>query len=807
MTIPLEYNPHAHSLNDEVNKHLNGVMEKLVDHSNYVSRLAGQFAEVFGAKDEGEITGLFHDIAKLPLIFADRLAGKSIGYALDHSTPGAAAMFIHYNNLNAVGGCLAIHGHHIGLTRGTKRFIGEELNRCCDKTAQQIRRDKKGVMATTSDIDGLLKRFLSLGLTIPKTCPSSIYSPEGKDHIQQMLNLRMLLSCLCDADVIETKAHFAGDKDTPRRKYWVWDKYHDSYTGKWIETNPIEMNVEEWKVALAALKQYIEEVAEAAQAKGEASEEIIKIREELLKACIDMSSEPVGLFTLSSPTGTGKTLAMLAFAIIHAIRNNLRRIIIVLPYLSIIDQTAEIIRKIFPRVGFVTEHHSGSKNRTIRGKDGAIISAPPNQQRIEAELTQNWDAPVIVTTGVQFLESLFACATPRLRKLHNIASSVVLMDEAQMMPYHVIISTLTALSHLSDRFKTSVVLSTATQPAFDLLKKQIKAAGGKWNVKEIVPSSIFKRMPARVKVNWDMTEVSWGNLAQRILKERQALCIVNKKTHAKELIARMRTDGVNVYHLSTDMCKLHRETVLRIVRLHLKEGNPVILVSTQCIEAGVDIDFPCVFRALAPLFSLIQAAGRCNRGGLNREMGTMHVFVPERTPDEEREQDCYPDEDYHWGAVCTRMMLKPTGLDIFNPKIIRDYCKQIYLTRAPEIKGSHVRLKKDFEERNFEAVAADYNVIEENNINIVVRYNDDTKAAREYDELAQAASDGIDKRWMAKAGRLLASRGWPKTDSPLSSVLIPLQTRDRQGNLVDVPDWFLYSGNYDSLVGITEKSK
>jgi len=389
-----------------------------------------------------------------------------------------------------------------------------------------------------------------------------------------------------------------------------------------------------------------------------------------MEACLAAGEMEPGLFTLTAPTGSGKTLSTLAFALRHARRHGLRRIVIVLPFLSIIDQTVRVYREALAEIAagdrYLLEHHSLALEQ-VEGEDNAA--------RLRGMLAENWDAPVVITTSVQLLESLFSNSPSACRKLHRLARSVVVFDEVQTLPLKIVLPTLAALSSLAGRYGTTVVFSTATQPAFMHLDKKVQgfcAAG--WHPREIVPQELrlFERLQ-RVRVSWpgDGERLAWDELAARFRELDQALCIVNLKKHAREVFAVLssRHEG-QAFHLSTAMCPKHRAAVLAAVRERLENGKPCFLVATQCVEAGVDLDFSSVFRALGPLDSIAQAAGRCNRNG-KLASGDLHVFVP---------QDAgYPPGPYRQAAELTAVMLrggKEPSID--DPADFERYFRSLY---------------------------------------------------------------------------------------------------------------------------------
>jgi CRISPR-associated endonuclease/helicase Cas3 len=326
------------------------------------------------------------------------------------------------------------------------------------------------------------------------------------------------------------------------------------------------------------------------------------------------------------PTGGGKTLASLGFALHHAVSHGLKRVIYVIPYTSIIEQTTDVFRRVFAGIEPtpVIEHHSNL--------DVTDETRETPRSRLAAE---NWDAPVIVTTNVQFFESLYAARGSRCRKLHNIAESVVILDEAQLLPPEHLAPILDALRQLKDRYRVSVVLSTATQPELTKDRKRFgeKPLVGLGKARELAPDPqrLYRELE-RVTVSLpasDQDRRDWDGLAAELAEHRQVLCIINRRDDAEALWRKLRELGVEgLVHLSARMCGAHRGEVIAHVKAELAAGRPLRVVSTQLVEAGVDFDFPVVYRAMAGLDSIAQAAGRCNREGKLAEKGRVVVFNP-----------------------------------------------------------------------------------------------------------------------------------------------------------------------------------
>ena len=748
-----------------------GSSEPLREHLALVEQRAGRYAGYFGAEEEARIAGMLHDLGKYSELFLQRLENKVS--ALDHWSAGACVALLHYQQ-KAMGGALAIQGHHIGLQHGSPKPLMQELN------LQKLSENHPlNLRLTEIDPQILQRRLLCDGLTFPSNPPQSIYDYRSPP-VASMLDLRMLFSVLVDADYIETEAHFQGDIDGTKR----------------YRPEGVSLKAEK---ALSLL----EETLQKLRRKSKASEKVNALRDDLYYACLEAAKLPPGLFTLTAPTGAGKTLAMLAFALRHVRehRDSIRRIIMIIPYLTIIEQTARIYRDIFqPHFGehYVLEHHSLAGTRGNSGQD--------NEDSINQTarmLAENWDAPLIITTSVQCLESLFAQGPGACRKLHRLAGSVILFDEVQTLPPRLSVPTLAALSRLAERYGATVVFSTATQPAFTHLNDGVREycqAG--WRPREIVPEnlSLFGRA-RRTHVDWTKAEQPrpWKELAAELEREdnEQVLCIVNLKRHAFRLAELLHDGGASgLFHLSTSMCPAHREEVLETVRKCLENSRPCRLISTQCVEAGVDVDFPVVYRAFGPLEAIAQAAGRCNRNDNLPEPGQVRVFTPESEPEGKR---LYPPGGYEQAADVTRILLQqkgPEGIDIGDPEIFISYYKMLYgLTENTELTPC---LEDALQRRNFVDTAAHYRLIEQDAINILVPYKPEI-----FQELReQLEQEGrLTREWIKKARPYTVSLFRPR---PLWNFLdpAPLPRGETRGETAE--DWFVYlePTHYDPLLGL-----
>ena len=398
-----------------------------------------------------------------------------------------------------------------------------------------------------------------------------------------LLWTRMLYSCLVDADFLDTEAFMNGDRG------------RGGYGGLSALLSRLEEHIQKWK---------------------DPKNELNCLRGEILNACLAAGDKPRGIYTLTVPTGGGKTISSLAFALRHAAAHGMKRVIYVVPYTSIIEQNAEVFREILG-AGNVLEHHFG-----VQFDLGEEASREEIRRALAAE---NWDMPVVVTTAVQFFKSMYASRASKCRKLHNLANSIIIFDEAQMLPLMHLRPCTAAMASLAELFHSTVVLCTATQPALgDLLRQYAPGCP----VTELCPQGAalhdrFRRVCFRLA--GEMTDEA---LAAELSEKTQVLCVVNSRRAAQAIFDLLPREGS--FHLSTLMVPVQRQALLAEIRQRLDDGWPCRVVSTSLIEAGVDVDFPAVYRELAGLVSILQAAGRCNREGENSPEESI-VTVFERT--------------------------------------------------------------------------------------------------------------------------------------------------------------------------------
>lgn len=753
----------AHSPSDNGKR-----QDTVANHLNEVANWAEKFADSLGMEQEAKLAGLLHDLGKYGDLFQRRLRGEVRG--VDHWSAGAWAAL---HKAHAIPAAMAIQGHHIGMQRANKSDL-LKLNPSLSVEKDQIAPVPRHAETDMTKLYGLLAAD---GIELPSPAQLTGFdNPISNNHrLARMVDNRMLFSCLVDADFVATEAHFNADEE-----------------GRAVYRQPGP--ILDPKRDLDKLLELLDELAR----ENSAAKPIKKLRSDLLQACIKGGEQPPGLFTLTAPTGAGKTLSMLAFALRHAAGNKLRRIVMVIPYLSIIDQTVEVYRGFYRRFmgdtaarSYVLENHSLAGTKMSRDDSPDHHPGYNADPRLQAE---NWDAPIVVTTSVQFLESLFANRPAACRKLHRLADSVILFDEVQTLPLNLVGSVLASLRRLHDRFGVSIVFSTATQPAFESLSRSVAdRVGGPWNPNELAaPTLNLFNQARRVICHWPGRDerTAWPDLAEKLADLDQTLCIVNLKRHALELLKIMEENGVeDLYHLSTSMCPAHREQTLREIHRRIKEKQTCRLVATQCVEAGVDLDFPCVYRTFGPLDAVAQAAGRCNRNG-RLDQGQVFVFHP---PDDGRGK--YPTGAYRQAAQMAASLLEERGdLNINDPSVFRAYYRKLY--NLAQVEDQDQELRQAIEQMDFALLAQRFRVINTDAVNVLVPYHWPTfTRLRDW-----VLADGLSKAWLMEARPHTIGLYRPGKNNPAGRWLEPIP--DRRGRPLD--DWFIYAAedHYHPRMGL-----
>lgn len=655
--------------------------QSLREHLNSVGHLAARHASIFGMSPLALAAGLLHDLGKYTREFQLRLSGEFP--RMDHATWGARIAGERYG---PIGRLLAygIAGHHAGLANG----VGGQA-----RTSLQDR-----LSSSLPELLPAWQQELALPGAASLTFPTDFKPRKERQCFQMAMLARMLFSCLVDADFIDTDNFYRRIDGRPARQ-----------------------------TANAPSLEQLRERLDARLATFHADSPVNRLRADILAHVRAGAGLDPGLFSLTVPTGGGKTLASLAFALDHAIAHGLRRVIFVIPFTSIVEQNAAVFREAFGDLGeaAVLEHHS------------AFIDNPGRAAQSKEKLRlamENWDSPIVVTTAVQFFESLFADRPSRCRKLHNIAGSVVILDEAQTLPLKLLRPCVTILDELGLNYRTSVVLCTATQPA---LNADDDFRDGLRGVRELAPEppDLYRQLK-RVRIR-HAGLLDDEALADHMRQREQALCIVNNRRHARALFESI-ADQPGARHLTTLMCARHRSRVLAEVRQRLKAGTPCRLVSTSLIEAGVDVDFPAVLRAEAGLDSIAQAAGRCNREGL-RPVKTSEVLVFATA-----NEDWSPPPELKQFAQVFREVLRRHGDDLLALDAVREYFQQLYWQKgAPELDAHDLLgLLRDsrVDSLPFETLASKFRIIDSVMLPVIVPYDDEAHRALRELEFADGCS-------------------------------------------------------------------
>jgi CRISPR-associated endonuclease/helicase Cas3 len=684
----------AHSMNSAGERH------DLVAHLRGVSELAAEFGKALGAEQLGYYAGLWHDLGKFHPDFQAYLARceanpKVRGHGPDHKAAGAHLA----NSLGNPLAALLIQGHHGGLPSRAQHspWLTDKLASGAPARAIELARQ------AVTDLDS----------------PQSYAPPDfaSKDQLAAEMWLRLAFSALVDADFLDTERHFSADRAGARTAA--------------IDIDELWSRFEADQSALIKRR----------------STPVDELRNEIYARCVEAAEDAPGLFRLTVPTGGGKTRSGMAFALRHALKHGQRRVVVAVPFISITEQTAGAYRQVFGEASLteqttaeyrgifrqaeddsrvVLEHHSLAD---MDDDEAGDFHAAANWDRLAAE---NWDAPVIVTTTVQLFQSLFSNRTSRVRKLHRLANSVIILDEAQALPSHLLTPILHVLRQLVSHYGASVVLSTATQPAFDTIQefKGLEAT-------EIVPDSqrYFEAL-RRVDYEWRVEQpVSWAEVAAEMTKETQALAVVNTRKDALGLLDAL--GDPDALHISTLLCGLHRRHTIERIKAKLNAGQPCHVVSTQVIEAGVDLDFPFVLRALGPLDSIIQAAGRCNREG-KQARGRVLVFDPEGGG--------LPPGPYRTATDLTRSLLTQGLTDPYALETSRRYFMRLFQSLNADRDGIQ-GLRKAFD---YPETAKRFRMIDDDDEAVVItRYGTPEQRSRvmsALDELRRGTARGRELR-------------------------------------------------------------
>ena len=662
-----------------------GQKETVFHHLSRASELCQEFLSPLGYGAWGEVLGKFHDFGKYSEDFQQVLRREKTH--VNHAGPGAALVFQAYGGWSHGGKgqnwaakllASVIASHHGELSLVDDGVLKRVLRGEGDRLDSEGRRFS---LFGQEEFRDAVSQWKS-AFTPPRLSPPLPEFSDGEDaSLARMLWTRFLFSALVDADYSSAAEHQKPD-----------------YL---LQNQGPELDPEE---ALQRLSQVQVEKKQGSTA----ASTLNAMRNQLFDDCLAAAAQEPGLFTLTAPTGLGKTLSLFAFAAEHCRIYGKRRIILILPFLAIIEQNVKDYRKVVPDL---LEIHSNAQL--------------DERARL---LSERWDAPCIVTTSVGFFQPLFSAKPADCRHLHQLANSVLVLDEAQSLPPYLLDATLRTVKLLCTQYGCTVVFSTATQPSFGY------RPGLSWQPREIAPD------PAAL-----FAATRRVGIAGEVAQENQACAIVNLRAHARALYRQLveQTGAESTFFLTTDLCPAHRLAVLREIRERMQAGLPCRLVSTQCIEAGVDLDFPVVFRALAPLDAIIQAAGRCNRNG-DSPTGRVIVFVPE-------EEKLYPSSAYENAANCVRILASRHPIDCNDLSHIQEYYQLLY----SQSEGDKQALRQAVEEEDFLEVQNAYQIIENTGFQVVVPCPGEEKLYQEVE--ARYEKEGLTPALMRLAGPITVS--------------------------------------------------
>ncbi|SES36431.1 CRISPR-associated helicase, Cas3 family [Actinokineospora terrae] len=712
-------------------------MHSLVDHVRSTAALAGGFAESFGAGELAWALGLVHDAGKARCSWQDRLiavgtSGASIG--IPHKELGAS-----FIGKRAGVAALAVLGHHGGLSsaRDLKRLVPE------------------------ADAGEVLERFFGVVPEARALGEGASLAPAGwgRDPLVWEMGVRMVFSALVDADYLDTAAHFDGSGRPrvadPVDMTVLWNRYERSRTAKLASAKPSVVN---------------------------------EVRSRLYDRVVGMAEGERGVYRLPAPTGSGKTFTAGGFAVRHAARHGMARVVVAVPFTTITQQNAQVYRELLGE-DVVLEHHSNTELDT-RGL------------RLAAE---NWDAPFVVTTTVQLFDSLFGRKPARSRKLHRLANAVIVLDEVQALPVSLLVPILDGLRLLVRHFGATVLLASATQPTFERL-----AVWESLGIKELVEDPVeLSASLRRVRYEWRLDpKPATAQIAAEVAGMPQALVVVNTVKQARAMVKAVRENNpaAPVFHLSTRMVPAHRRKVLDDVDRLLGEAKPVLVISTQLVEAGVDLDFPVVFRALAPAESLQQAAGRANREGRHSELGRVVVFDAADAP---------APAFYRAGIDKTLAFFGPGKADPDDSAVLNAYYGSLYAAlevdngpRAKAIQGNRRTLDyqavadgpvtdtgtRDNKRRRDSGLA--FRMIDEDQVAVVVTGYGDTGEVREALRRIRAGEGPLRREFRVLRAYTVSLPRSVATAPAVAALFRPVVAGQR-----DLWEWV---GDYDEQVGIDE---
>jgi CRISPR-associated endonuclease/helicase Cas3 len=750
---------------------------ELKEHLTDVAKATAKFAQKLGAEQLGHYAGLWHDLGKYNPKFQSYLQRCHTAKLAGQKPPREKVPHaIHGAFLAKELGCqplgFLIAGHHAGLSN----LKGENsLDQKLKNTEQLL----------------VYQALLSVAVKeIPSVKPSedlrSYFKPFGQDRIAVDLFLRLIFSCLIDADRLDTEK-FANS---------------EQYRLRQERANTVTVD-QLWEV-------FKQKQTEFVSSSSPSTSQVHQVRADVYQRCLKAAEWKSGVFRLCVPTGGGKTRSGLAFALKHANKHKKDRVIFAVPYTSIIEQTVKVYREeIFTEIGDVAvlEHHSatqGEQKLSDAKLEQLEVDENVQDSQIQAKLaTQNWDAKLIVTTTVQLFESLLSHKPGKCRKLHNIVNSVIVLDEVQTLPLSLLSPILSVLKELVDRYHVTVVLCTATQPALEGNTPYFRDGFAEESVKNIIPTALaIDHFQALKRVHYEIPMQgetwTWAQLVQDMEPNPAALVVLNTRRDAiavlnalgvpsgyttepiKKRVVRSLTES-RVLHLSTLLCGKHRKAVLDELRRRLKASEHCQLISTQVVEAGVDLDFPVVYRAMGPLDRIVQAAGRCNREG-RLAQGRVVIFEP-------AEGSQPPKGEYSKAIQKSRELLQSkdfTEEQLHQPGIFQRYFQDLYpLTANDAGELDSKGIQKLRQSWNFRDVGERFKLIEENTTPILIQY----------DELIKSRLQAIAYRGICSEDRAFLQ---PYIINLPTKVFNKLQDKKEVKPGLDLWKW---TGNYDSIRG------
>lgn len=641
-------------------------VQTLKEHLEGTAQLAGEFAAKFGKEEWGYCCGMLHDIGKYSSEFQRKIRWDT-NNMVDHATAGAQLCDNKGGYYPLLSYCIA--GHHAGMPDYGNTAISSSL---CGRRVKKI----YNYEAYSDEID----------IPALNSAPIKIDQCRNLDFTLSTF-MRMIYSCLVDADFLDTESFMNNgniERKSGQEMYVLLEKL-EKHIDKWLLNDDIDS--------------------------------VNGRRTEILKHCLDEGAKKKGFFRLTVPTGGGKTIASLAFALKHAVANEMDRIIYVIPYTSIIEQNAQVFRDILGYDNVLENHCNVDYDGSEEMKPMQLAS-------------ENWDKPIIVTTNVQFFESLFSNKSSKCRKIHNIANSVIVFDEAQMISLDYLKPCMAMIEQLVENYESSIVLCTATQPALDSFLPDVK------NIIELCPR-MEKQFEFFKRVKYcKMGSISKEELVNRLNNEQSALCIVNTKKRAQEIYNMAAGEGV--YHLSTSMYPKHRKRILDAVKKRLDDNKKCILISTSLVEAGVDLDFKCVYRQIAGIDSIIQAAGRCNREG-NEDADDSKVYIFDFN-DNSKAMSQRQQID-----ISKSVLQDYSSID--KLECISDYFSRLYKFRGDGLDKKHIMDEFKNRKYNFAKVGKEFKLIEQDVKTIFI--NKESEACEILQNIKQK---GFSKERMRKSG-------------------------------------------------------